>query len=73
MISRFREPFFTVSRLGFMVLTTSLFYIDHCTRYSMRKDLISPGYRGWTVLKRGAEVHSVVGLGSGAVRITGPD
>ena len=26
----------------------------------------------WVVLKRSAEVHSVVGLGSGAVHITGP-
>ena len=39
----------------------------------MRKDLMSPGYRGWEVLKGGVEVHSVVGLGSGAVHITGPD
>ena len=34
---------------------------------------MSPGNRGWAVLKVGAEVHSVVGLGSGAVHITGPD
>ena len=57
-----------------MVLATTLLYIDHCTRYSMRKDLTSPGYRGWAVLKGGgAKVHSVVGLRSGAVHITGPD
>ena len=39
----------------------------------MRKDLMSPGCRGWAVLKEGAEVHSVVGLRSGAVHIAGPD
>ena len=29
----------------------------------MSKRLISPGYRGWPVLMRGDEVHSVVGSG----------
>ena len=38
----------------------------------MRKDLMSPGYRGWAVLKGGAGVHSVIGLASVAVHITGP-
>ena len=51
--------------------TTGRLYIEHCTRYSMRKGLISPGYRGWAVLKIGAEVLSVVGIGSGTVHITG--
>ena len=30
---------------------------------------MSPGYRGCGALKGGAEVHSVVGLGSGSVHI----
>ena len=53
------------------LLTTGLLYIEHCTRYSMRKDLVSPGYRGWAVLKVAAEVLSVVGLGSSNVHIIG--
>ena len=32
---------------------------------------MSPSCHGWAVLKGGAEVHSVVGLGSDAVPITG--
>ena len=41
MISRFHESFFTVSRLGFMVLTTRLLYIEHCTRESMIQDCVT--------------------------------
>ena len=45
------------------LLTTGRLCVEHYTRYSMRKDLISLGYRGWAVLKVGAEVLSVVDLG----------
>ena len=41
MISRFHELLFPVSRLGFMVLTTTLYYIEHCTRYGMIQDCVT--------------------------------
>ena len=53
------------------LLTRGRNYIELCTRDSMHKVLISPGYRGWAVLKGGTEVLSVVGLGSGTFNITG--
>ena len=34
---------------------------EFCTRYSRRKDLISPGQRGWVELMRSREKHLVVG------------
>ena len=53
------------------LMTTGRLHIEHCTRDNLRKELMSPSYHGWAILKGGAGVLSVVGLWSGTVRITG--
>ena len=59
------ENTFSVAVSGFTVsrLATSDIVLKHCARESIRNDLMSPGYRGWSYWKRSDEVHSVVGPG----------